>query len=79
MTATGEAGEAARLAGIATARVKRRGLTLSGLLAGLTGLLLAANLAGRNHDCLGGVFVGRGQEGIVCGYSSFDFKTSGNC
>src|SRR5262249_18447440 len=45
MTATGEADEAARLAGIATARMKRIGLLLSGLLAGVTALLLAANLS----------------------------------
>lgn len=45
MVATGEADEAARLAGIATARMKRIGLLLSGVFAGLMALLLAANLS----------------------------------
>lgn len=45
MVATGEADEAARLAGIATARMKRIGLTLSGGLAAITAVLLAANLS----------------------------------
>ena len=42
--ATGEADEAARLAGVATARMKLIGLALSGLFAGLVAVLLAANL-----------------------------------
>lgn len=45
MVATGEAVEAARLSGIATARMKRLGLGLAGLLSGLTAVLLAANLS----------------------------------
>ena len=45
MTATGDADEAARLAGIATNRMKLIGLTLSGLFAGLGAVLLAANLS----------------------------------
>jgi ribose transport system permease protein len=45
MTATGDADEAARLAGIATDRMKLIGLTLSGLCAGLGAVLLAANLS----------------------------------
>jgi ribose transport system permease protein len=45
MIATGEAEEAARLSGIATSRIKRLGLLLSGLLAGLTAVLLAASLS----------------------------------
>lgn len=45
MLATGEADEAARLAGIATGRMKRIGLMLAGLLAGLMAVLLAANLS----------------------------------
>lgn len=45
MVATGEADEAARLSGIATARMKRVGLLLSGLLAAITAMLLAANLS----------------------------------
>lgn len=45
MVATGEADEAARLAGIATAQMKRIGLLLSGVFAGLMAMLLAANLS----------------------------------
>ena len=45
MVATGEADEAARLAGIATGRMKRIGLLLAGVLAGLMAVLLAANLS----------------------------------
>ena len=45
MVATGEATEAARLAGIATGRMKRIGLLLAGLFAGVTAVLLAANLS----------------------------------
>lgn len=45
MVATGEADEAARLSGIATARMKRIGMLLTGLCAGITAVLLAANLS----------------------------------
>ena len=45
MVATGEADEAARLSGIATNRMKRIGLLLTGLCAGITAVLLAANLS----------------------------------
>jgi len=45
MTATGDADEAARLAGISTARMKLIGMTLSGLAAGICAVLLAANLS----------------------------------
>jgi ribose transport system permease protein len=45
MEATGEADEAARLAGIRTAAMKRLGLALAGLLAGATAVLLAASLS----------------------------------
>ena len=45
MVATGEATEAARLAGIATGRMRRLGLALSGLLAGGAAVLLAASLS----------------------------------
>ncbi len=45
MVATGEADEAARLAGIATARMKRIGLLLAGVFAGVMAALLAANLS----------------------------------
>ncbi len=45
MTATGDAEEAARLAGVATARMKLIGLTLSGFCAGFGAVLLAADLS----------------------------------
>lgn len=45
MVATGEADEAARLAGIATKRMKRIGLLLAGVLASVMAVLLAANLS----------------------------------
>ncbi|MGE7469110.1 ABC transporter permease [Bosea sp. NPDC003192] len=45
MVATGEADEAARLSGIATGKMKRIGLLLSGILAAITAVLLAANLS----------------------------------
>jgi ribose transport system permease protein len=45
MVFTGEADEAARLGGIAVKRMKVLGLFLSGLLAGVTAVLLAASLS----------------------------------
>jgi ribose transport system permease protein len=45
MVATGEADEAARLAGIATGRMKRLGMLLAGLFAAIMAVLLAANLS----------------------------------
>jgi ribose transport system permease protein len=45
MTATGDADEAARLAGISTARMKLIGMTLSGVCAGIGAVLLTANLS----------------------------------
>jgi ribose transport system permease protein len=45
MIATGEADEAARLAGIRTRRMKRLGLGLAGLLAGVAAVLLASSLS----------------------------------
>jgi len=45
MVATGEADEAARLAGIVTGRMKRIGLLLAGVFAGIMAVLLAANLS----------------------------------
>ncbi|MBS0560912.1 MAG: ABC transporter permease [Proteobacteria bacterium] len=57
MTATGEAEEAARLAGIATARMKRLGLLLSSLGAGITAVLLAANLSSAAPNMAGDYFL----------------------
>ncbi|MDB5370960.1 MAG: transporter permease [Roseomonas sp.] len=45
MVATGEADEAARLAGIRTGRMKRLGLALAGLMAGILAVLMAASLS----------------------------------
>ncbi len=45
LEATGEADEAARLAGVRTAAMKRLALTLAGLFAGATAVLLAASLS----------------------------------
>jgi ribose transport system permease protein len=57
MTATGEAEEAARLAGIATNRMKRLGLALSGLFAGLTALLLASSHSSAAPNMAGDYFL----------------------
>jgi ribose transport system permease protein len=57
MTATGEADEAARLSGIATKRMKRIGLLLSGLFAGITAVLLAANLSSASPNMAGDYFL----------------------
>jgi ribose transport system permease protein len=57
MIATGEADEAARLAGIATQRMKRLGLLLSGLLAGVTAVLLSANLSSAAPNMAGDYFL----------------------
>jgi ribose transport system permease protein len=57
MIATGEAEEAARLSGIATARMKRLGLLLSGVLAGGTAVLLAANLSSAAPNMAGDYFL----------------------
>lgn len=57
MTATGEAVEAARLSGIATARMKRLGLILSGGFAAVTAVLLAANLSSASPSMAGDFFL----------------------
>jgi ribose transport system permease protein len=57
MTATGETDEVARLAGIATGRMKRIGLALSGLFAAITGFLLAANLSSASPNMAGDYFL----------------------
>ena len=57
LVATGEAEEAARLAGIRTARMKRLGLMLSGLLAGVTAVLLAASLSSAAPNMAGDHFL----------------------
>ena len=57
MLATGEADEAARLAGIRTRRMKRLGLALAGLLAGLTAVLLTASLSSAAPNMAGDHFL----------------------
>ncbi|OZI50965.1 ABC transporter permease [Bordetella genomosp. 4] len=57
MTATGEAAEAARLAGINTRRMKCMGLTLAGLLAGVTAVLLTASLSSAAPNMAGDYFL----------------------
>jgi ribose transport system permease protein len=57
MTATGEAADAARLSGIDTARMKRLGLLLAGLLAGVTAVLLAASLSSAAPNMVGDYFL----------------------
>jgi ribose transport system permease protein len=57
MTATGEAEEAARLSGIATAHMKRLGLLLAGLFASVTAVLLAANVSSAAPNMAGDYFL----------------------
>jgi ribose transport system permease protein len=57
LIATGEAEEAARLAGIRTVRMKRLGLGLSGLLAGGTAVLLAASVSSASPNMAGDHFL----------------------
>lgn len=57
MIATGETEEAARLAGIATGRMKRIGLGLSGFCAGVTAILLTANLSSAAPNMAGDYFL----------------------
>jgi ribose transport system permease protein len=57
MVATGEAEEAARLAGVATARMKRIGLGLSGALAGVTAILLTSSLSSAAPNMAGDYFL----------------------
>lgn len=57
LRATGEAEEAARLAGVATGRMKRLGLAICGLGAGLTGVLLASSLSSAAPNMAGDHFL----------------------
>jgi ribose transport system permease protein len=57
MAATGEAEEAARLAGISTASMKRLGLLLAGVLAAVTAVLLAANVSSAAPNMAGDYFL----------------------
>lgn len=57
MTATGEAEEAARLAGVPTAGMKRLSLGLAGGCAGLAGVLLVASLSSAAPNMAGDLFL----------------------
>jgi ribose transport system permease protein len=57
LVATGEAEEAARLAGVRTMAKKRLALALSGLLAGVTGVLLASSLSSAAPNMAGDHFL----------------------
>ena len=57
MVATGEAAEAARLAGVDTRGMKRLGLALSGALAGLAAVLLVASLSSASPGMAGDYFL----------------------
>lgn len=57
MIATGEAREAARLAGIATGGMKRLGLALAGFCAGLAAVLLSASLSSAAPNMAGDYFL----------------------
>ncbi len=57
LRATGEAEEAARLAGVRTGRMKRLGLAACGLAAGLTGVLLASSLSSAAPNMAGDHFL----------------------
>jgi ribose transport system permease protein len=57
MIATGEASESARLAGIATRRMKRLGLLMASIMASVTAVLLAANLSSAAPNMAGDYFL----------------------
>ncbi|RWI72200.1 ABC transporter permease [Mesorhizobium sp.] len=71
MLATGEAQEAAHRAGIATMRMKRIGLTVSGLCAGITAVLLVANLSSAAPQ-MAGDFLMHGIAAVLLGMTMFE-------
>lgn len=71
MVATGEANDAARLAGIATARMKRFGMLLAGALAGLMAVLLAANLSSAAPN-MAGDYLLYGIAAVLLGMTMFE-------
>lgn len=71
MVATGDVEEAARLSGIPTARMKRLGLLLAGLCAGLTAVMLAANLASAAPNMAGDYFL-YAIAAVLLGMTMFD-------
>lgn len=71
MLATGEAREAAHRAGIATARMKLIGLTLSGLAAGIAAVLLVANLSSAAPQ-MAGDFLLNAIAAVLLGMTMFE-------
>jgi ribose transport system permease protein len=71
LTATGEATEAARLAGVKTGRMKRLGLALCGLLAGATAVLLASSLSSAAPNMAGDYFL-YAIASVLLGMTMFD-------
>jgi ribose transport system permease protein len=71
MVATGEVEEAARLSGIATGRMKRLGLLLAGACAGITAILLAANLSSAAPNMAGDYFL-YAIAAVLLGMTMFD-------
>lgn len=71
MQATGEAEGAAHRAGINTMRMKRMGLTLSGLCAGIAAVLLVASLSSA-APAMAGDFLMNGIAAVLLGMTMFD-------
>lgn len=71
MVSTGEASEAARLAGINTRAMKILGLVLSGLAAGITAILLAAALSSAAPNS-GGDFMLTAIAAVLLGMTMFE-------
>jgi len=71
MLFTGEAAEAARLAGIRTRRIKVLGLTLSGLMAGVTAVLLTASLSSAAPN-MAGNFLLTAMAAVLLGMTMFE-------
>lgn len=71
LQATGEAEAAAHRAGIATRRMKRLGLSLSGLCAGVAAVLLVANLSSASPQ-MAGDFLLNAIAAVLLGMTMFD-------
>ncbi|MEJ1161728.1 ABC transporter permease [Prosthecomicrobium sp. N25] len=71
MVATGEADEAARLAGIETGRMKRIGLLLAGVCASVMAVLLAANLSSAAPN-MAGDYLLYAIAAVLLGMTMFD-------
>ncbi len=71
MLATGEAREAAHRAGVATGRMKLIGLTLSGVAAGITAILLVSNLSSASPQ-MAGDFLLHAIAAVLLGMTMFE-------